>query len=201
MSQFFLNNKTVVIASHNAGKILEFESLLNNHNIHIITASDINAPDVEEVGKTFKENSILKAKSIPDEHISISDDSGLCVDALDGFPGIYSARFAKKNGGWYEAMNKLYKLILQKKVKNFNASFYCVITLKWYDKWIKTFSGRINGHITWPPRGSNGFGYDPFFIPAGFNQTFGEMIHKEKIKLDHRYVAFKKLSKLYLIDN
>ena len=81
----------------------------------------------------------MKAKSIPDKHICISDDSGLCVDALDGFPGIYSARFAKKNGGWYEAMNKLYKLILQKKVKNFNASFYCVITLKWYDKWIKSF--------------------------------------------------------------
>ena len=96
MSQFFLNNKTVVIASHNAGKILEFESLLNNFNIHLITASDINAPDVEEVGQTFKENSILKAKSIPDKHICISDDSGLCVDALDGFPGIYSARFAKK---------------------------------------------------------------------------------------------------------
>ena len=191
----------MVIASHNSGKILEFKSLLSKYNVKIITSSEIKVPDVDEVGKTFRENSILKAKSIPDTHICISDDSGLCIDSLGGFPGIYSARFAKKNGGWKEAMQKLYKNILEKKQNNFNASFYCVISLKWYDQWLKTFSGKISGEITWPPRGSNGFGYDPFFIPSGFKHTFGQMCHSKKIRLDHRYIAFKKLAKLYLTDN
>ena len=90
MNKYFLNNKTVVIASHNSGKILEFKSLLSTYKVNVITASDIKVPDVEEVGKSFKANSILKAKNIPDIHICISDDSGLCVDSLNGFPGIYS---------------------------------------------------------------------------------------------------------------
>ncbi len=201
MNKNLLNKKTVVIASYNSGKILEFKTLLSKYNVNVITASDINASDVEEVGKTFRENSILKAKNISDKYICISDDSGLCIDALDGYPGIYSARFAKKNGGWNKAMNKLYKKILGKKQKNFQASFYCVITLKWYGQWLKTFSGEISGRIVWPPRGNNGFGYDPFFVPSDFKETFGEMIHKKKIKLDHRYIAFKKLAKLHLIDN
>ena len=89
MNKDFLNNQTVVIASHNPGKIMEFKSLLSAYNVNVITASDINVPDVEEVGKSFKANSILKAKNIPDEHICISDDSGLCIDSLNGFPGIY----------------------------------------------------------------------------------------------------------------
>ena len=114
MTKKFLNNKTVVIASHNSGKILEFKSLFNNITCQNNNIFRNKIPDVDEVGKTFKENSILKAKSIPDKHICISDDSGLCIDALDGFPGIYSARFAKKNGGWKEAMKKLYKNILKK---------------------------------------------------------------------------------------
>ncbi len=201
MTKNLLNNKTVVIASHNSGKILEFKSLFSGYNINVITSSEINIEDVDEVGKTFKENSILKAKSIPDNHISISDDSGLCIDSLGGFPGIFSARFAENSGGWNKAMSELYKKILEKKQNNFQASFFCVITLKWYDQWIKTFSGKINGTVIWPPRGKNGFGYDPFFVPSGFNQTFGEMLHSEKIRLDHRYYAFKKLSKLHLIDN
>ena len=104
MTKNLLNNKTVVIASHNSGKILEFKSLFSGYNINVITSSEINIEDVDEVGKTFKENSILKAKSIPDNHISISDDSGLCIDSLDGFPGIFSARFAENSGGWNKAM-------------------------------------------------------------------------------------------------
>ena len=201
MNKYFLNNKTVVIASHNSGKILEFKSLLSTYKVNVITASDIKVPDVEEVGKSFKANSILKAKNIPDIHICISDDSGLCVDSLNGFPGIYSARFARENGGWDKAMKELHKRILKKNSNCFKASFYCVITLKWYNKWLKSFSGKIKGHITWPPRGENGFGYDPFFIPSGFKQTFAEMLHKEKILLDHRYIAFKNLAKLHLADN
>ena len=201
MTEYSLNNKTVVIASHNSGKILEFKSLLSEYDVSVITASDLNLPDVDETGETFKENSILKAQNIPSSHICISDDSGLCINALDGFPGIYSARFAKKSGGWKKAMQELYKKILEKKQNNFEASFYCVITLKWYDQWLKTFSGKITGEVVWPPRGQKGFGYDPFFVPSNFKQTFGEMVHKKKIRLDHRYIAFKKLAKLYLTDN
>lgn len=196
-----MNNKTVVIASYNSGKVEEFKSLLSKYNVTLLTASDIKASDIDEVGKTFEENSILKAKNIPDNHICISDDSGLCIDALDGFPGIYSARFAKRAGGWLKAMESLYKKILETKQDNFKAYFCCVITLKWHDQWLKTFSGKVVGRISWPPKGKNGFGYDPFFIPSGFKYTFGEMIHKKKIQIDHRKVAFDKLAKLYLTDN
>jgi len=120
---------------------------------------------------------------------------------LNGFPGIYSARFAKKSGGWNKAMQELYKRILEKRGNCFKASFYCVITLKWYDKWLKSFSGKITGHISWPPKGKNGFGYDPIFVPSGFKQTFAEMLHKEKILLDHRFIAFQKLAKAHLTGN
>ena len=96
MTAYSLNNKTVLIASHNSGKILEFKSLLSKYDVSVITASDLNLPDVDETGETFKENSILKAQNIQINHICISDDSGLCINALDGFPGIYSTRFAKK---------------------------------------------------------------------------------------------------------
>ena len=95
---------------------MEFKSLFSGYNVNVITSSEINIEDVDEVGKTFKENSILKAKSIPDNHISISDDSGLCIDSLDGFPGIFSARFAKNSGGWNKAMDELYKKIRLKKI-------------------------------------------------------------------------------------
>ena len=97
------------------------------------------------------------------------------------------------------AMQKLFKKVLEKKQNNFKASFHCVLTLKWYDIWLKTFSGKISGEIIWPPKGKNGFGYDPFFVPSNFTETFGEMIHTKKILLDHRYIAFKKLAKSHLI--
>ena len=201
MNKHILNNKTIVLASHNKGKIEEFRSLFSKSNVKLITSSSIGVEDVEETGSTFEENSILKAKSISDQYICISDDSGLSIEALNNKPGILSARYASKKGGWKIAMKALYEEVLDKKTDNFNAKFECVISLKWYDKWIKTFYGSVKGKIVWPPRGNNGFGYDPFFIPSGYKNTFGEMIHSDKIMLDHRYVAFKKLSKAHLIYN
>ena len=199
MNRYILNNQTVVLASHNKGKIEEFRSLFSKSNVQLTTSSDMGINDVEETGETFEENSIIKAKSISDKYISISDDSGLSIEALDFEPGIFSARYASKKGGWQNAMKALYGEVLKKNTDNYNARFECVISLKWFDKWIKTFYGSVKGKIVWPPRGNNGFGYDPFFIPSGYKNTFGEMIHSDKILLDHRYAAFKKLAKAHLI--
>ena len=201
MNKYFLNNQTIVLASHNTGKIKEFKSLFSRSNVKLITSSSIGIKDVKETGENFEENSIIKAKSISDKYICISDDSGLSIEALKNKPGIFSARYASEKGGWQNAMKALYKDVLDKKTDNLNAKFECVISLKWYDKWIKTFYGSVKGKIVWPPRGDYGFGYDPFFIPSGYKNTFGEMIHSNKIMLDHRYVAFKKLAKAHLIYN
>tara|TARA_B100000035_G_C21012446_1_gene560275 strand:+ start:278 stop:883 length:606 start_codon:yes stop_codon:yes gene_type:complete len=201
LNKFILNNKTVVLATHNKGKIEEFRSLFSGSKVKLKTSFDVGINDVKETGKTFEENSIIKAKSISDQYISISDDSGLSIEALNYKPGIFSARYASKKGGWQNAMKALYKEVLEKNTDNFNAKFECVISLKWYDQWIKTFYGSVKGKIVWPMKGNNGFGYDPFFIPSGHKNTFGEMIHSDKIMIDHRYVAFKKLAKAHLICN
>lgn len=199
MNKYILNNKTIVLASHNKGKVGEFKSLFAGSSVNLITSSDLGIKDVEETGKTFEENSIIKAESIPNQHIVLSDDSGLSIETLNNKPGIFSARYASKKGGWQNAMKALYEEVLNKNTNNFNATFECVISLRWYDKWIKTFYGSVKGKIVWPASGGNGFGYDPFFIPSGYKKTFGEMNHSDKIMIDHRYMAFKKLAKAHLV--
>ncbi len=199
MNKYILNKKTIVLASHNKGKIEEFRSLFAGSGVNLITSSDLGIKDVEETGKTFEENSIIKAESISDQHISLSDDSGLSIEALNYKPGIFSARYASKKGGWQNAMKALYEEVLDRNTDNFNAKFECVISLRWYDEWIKSFYGSVKGKIVWPPSGGNGFGYDPFFIPLGYKKTFGQMDHSDKIMIDHRYVAFKKLAKAHLV--
>ena len=191
---------TVVIASHNSGKISEFKTLLSRFNLKIKTSKDLNVKDVVESGKTFKENSILKVNSILNQKIVIGDDSGLCVHGLNNMPGIFSARFAKKSGGWYEAMEKIYNDLL-KKSDNLAAKFVCSLSIKFEENKIFSYHGEVNGKITWPPRGKNGFGYDPFFIPFSYKKTFAEMNHSEKILIDHRSVALKKLIKSHLNDS
>lgn len=191
---------TVVIASHNSGKIVEFKTLLSKYNFKIITSKDLNVKDVVENGKTFEENSILKVKSILNQKIVIGDDSGLCVHGLNNMPGIFSARYAKKSGGWYEAMEKIYKDLV-KKSDNFAAKFVCSLSIRFEEDKIFSYQGEVDGKITWPPRGKNGFGYDPFFIPFSYDKTFAEMNHSEKILIDHRSVALKKLIKSHLSDN
>ena len=155
--------------------------------------------DIDETGKTFEENAIIKVKTVPDGSIGLSDDSGLCIKSLNHAPGIYSARYAKKQGGWSKAMEKLY---YEAKKKNaFTATFHCVLALKLESSEISIFKGEVKGKIVWPPRGKNGFGYDPFFIPSNFKKTFGEMPHMEKILLDHRFKAFKKMARFHLTDS
>ena len=155
--------------------------------------------DIDETGKTFEENAIIKVKNVPNGSIGLSDDSGLCIKSLNHKPGIYSARYAQKNGGWSKAMEKLY---FEAKKKNcLAATFHCTLALKSEDSKIRIFTGEVSGKLTWPPVGKNGFGYDPFFIPSNSKMTFGQMPHLEKIFLDHRFEAFKKMSKFHLIDN
>ena len=201
-----LNNKfsigdTIVIASHNEGKINEFKTLLAAYNLRIITSRDLEIQDVEETGNTFQENSLIKVKSIPDNYLAISDDSGLCVNSLGGKPGIFSSRFQKQCGGWFEAMEKIYSDVKNKKIEDFSAKFICCLSIKFSKNLIYSYLGEIRGKIVWPPKGKNGFGYDPFFIPKGYTKTFAEMEHSSKILIDHRSIALKKLIKLHLSDS
>ena len=199
MKKIKLNNKTIILASHNNGKIKEFRTLFLNYNVKIQTISMLGINDIDETGKTFEENAIIKVKNVPDGSIGLSDDSGLCIKSLNNEPGVFSARFAQKNGGWSKAMEKLY---FEAKKKNcFDARFYCTLALKDENSEISIFTGEIGGKLTWPPKGKNGFGYDPFFIPSNSKMTFGQMPHLKKIFLDHRFEAFKKMSKFHLIDN
>ena len=188
---------TIVIASHNKGKIQEFQTLLSTFDVNIITPTDLGIGDIEETGSSFIENSKIKAQSIPTDFITIADDSGLCISSLNNNPGILSARYAKKYGGWYEAMENLYKEAIKKKPKNLSAKFVCSLTLRLNDIYY-SYSGEVFGQIVWPPKGNNGFGYDPFFLPNGFNKTFAEMEHHKKIMIDHRSIALKKLIKEHL---
>ena len=196
MKKFKLNNKTIVLASHNNGKIAEFKALFSNYNVKIQTISMFGIKEIDETGKTFEENALIKVKAVPDGCIGLSDDSGLCIKSLGYSPGIYSARYAKKQGGWLEAMEKLY---FEAKKKNcFAATFHCALALKSESSEISIFKGEVTGKIIWPPNGKNGFGYDPFFIPLNSKKTFGEMPHMKKILLDHRFKAFKKMAKFHL---
>lgn len=192
------NPKKLVIASHNKGKISEFKSLLSSYNVKIIPSSELNISEVDETGKTFEENAILKVKSVPNNLLTLADDSGLCVSALNGRPGIFSSRFATEKGGWYSAMHEIYNSLKKLKNFDFSAKFVCYLAVNIPSKGIFTYFGEVLGTISWPPRGENGFGYDPFFIPDGYKKTFGEMQHQKKILIDHRFKAFNKFSKEHL---
>ena len=200
LSKFYRGDK-IVIASHNEGKINEFKTLLADYNFQIVTSNDVGIKDVKETGKSFQENSLIKVKSIPDKYIAISDDSGLSVNSLGGKPGIYSSRFQKNCGGWFEAMERIYSDVIRKKSKDFSAKFTCCLSIKFSKDLIFSYLGEVKGKIVWPPKGKNGFGYDPFFIPDGYEKTFAEMPHSDKIFIDHRSIALKKLIRLHLSDN
>ena len=191
-------SKNLVIASNNLGKIHEFKSLLSPYNIKIKSSSDLAISDVDEVGKTFEENAIIKVKSVPKNLFTLADDSGLCVNALEGKPGIYSARFASENGGWYPAMQEIYSSLKKTQSTDFSAKFVCCLAVNVPNKKIFTYFGEVTGEISWPPRGKNGFGYDPFFIPKVYNKTFVQIEHQNKILIDHRFKAFKEFAKEHL---
>ena len=188
----------VVFASHNAGKLKEIKELLQPFGINVKSALDMKLPDVEETGSTFAENSLLKSQTIAELTglPCIADDSGLCVDALNGAPGVYSARYAP-NRDFDKGMEKLLAEMAQSPNKSRKAHFSCVISLAFPNGGYELFEGRVDGHIATEKQGNGGFGYDPLFIPDGFAKSFAQMSKDEKNQVSHRGRAVEKL-KAYL---
>lgn len=188
--------KELVIASHNKGKIEEFEKMLAPYGVKIYSANDLNLPDVEETGTTFAENAILKAEFLANicNKPCLADDSGLCVDALDGRPGVYSARYAP-NRDFDKAMTMLINEIKKTGSKDWSAHFQCVLALKEPSQEVMVFEGCVDGKIIEEKRGQNGFGFDPVFVPKGFDRTFAEMTGDEKKQISHRGRAVAKFLK------
>lgn len=184
----------IVFASHNEGKIKEIKKLLAPYGIKVKSALDMNLPDVEETGKTFEENSLLKSRTIAKlvNMPCLADDSGLCVDALNGAPGVYSARYAP-NRDFDKGMEKLLAEMEKSPNKSRNAHFSCVISLAWPDGQYKVFAGQVDGKIAFHKMGTGGFGYDPLFVPEGFTNSFAQMSQEEKNKISHRGRAVEKL--------
>ena len=186
----------LVIASHNKGKLVEIAALLGPYGIEPISAGDLDVPEPEETGTSFVANAELKARFSADLTglPALADDSGLCVEALGGDPGIFSARWAGPEKDFGMAM-ELVETNLAAKGPDAgrDAHFACALSLCWPDGHIVTVEGRVDGHLVWPPRGSHGFGYDPVFVPHGHEISFGEMDPDRKHQMSHRADAFRKL--------
>ena len=174
-----LNEKQIVLASHNKGKLKEIGHLLKPFGISVISASDLGLDEPEETENTYAGNARIKAHfaAKASGKPALSDDSGFSVEILDGAPGVYSADWAETSNGrnFSMAMSKVWDKI-QHAEKPCKAKFCCTLCLAWPDGHDELFEGSINGEIAWPPRGNNGFGYDPMFIAEGMHQTFGEML-------------------------
>ena len=202
-----LDTKTIIVASHNAGKIREIEDLIGPFGFSAKSAAELNFEEPDETGTTFEENATIKAlasakaSGLP----ALSDDSGLVIDALDGAPGVYTANWAETADGTRDfsmAMEKVEKALAEKgatEARDRTARFVSVLCLAWPDGHTELFRGEVEGHVVWPPRGDRGFGYDPMFQPEGYETTFGEMSAEEKhgwkpgdaAALSHRARAFK----------
>lgn len=184
----------LVLATHNSGKLKEIRELLGPHGISVKSAGDLGLPEPVEDGDSFIANAEIKsrASAIASGLPALSDDSGLAVNALGGAPGIYSARWAGDKKDFSVAMKRVWEELEAKKASDRSAYFVCVLSLCYPDGKTVNFEGRVNGTLVYPPRGSNGFGYDPMFIPDGYAQTFGEMEAKAKHAISHRAAAFAK---------
>ena len=182
----------LVVASHNPGKITEIAALLAPYRVEALGAAELGLAEPEETGATFEANAALKAHSaaLTTSLPALADDSGLVVPALDGAPGIYSARWAEPGRDFMVAMERVNRELGD---KDRSAAFVSVLVLAWPDGEEALFRGEVHGRLTWPPRGENGFGYDPIFIPDGYRITFGEMAVEQKYQIDHRSRAFAKL--------
>ena len=190
----------LLIGTNNKGKFKEIRDLLPKYiKTHSTLEFKLKSP--REDGQTFEENSIIKSKyfSKKTKLICLADDSGLEIDILDKSPGIYSARWGGKKGDFKKAINKVYKELSKKdknwKHKKIKARFICALSICYLDKKIASVLGKVEGYISVNPKGENGFGYDPIFIPKNKRKTFGEMSSLQKYKIDHRFVAFKKIKK------
>ena len=191
--------KDLVLATHNFGKIEEFKHLFGNVNFNITDIGKYSGKTPEETGESFWENSLIKAKEATKLTglVSLADDSGLCVDILDGAPGIYSADWAIKSDGSRDfnfATNKLLREIEKNDFEGPCAAYFiCSLILYWPDNHFEKFEGKIYGEIIWPGRGENGHGYDPVFLPNGYEETFGQMDRWKKNKISHRGLAVNNL--------
>jgi len=190
----------LLIGTNNKGKYKEIKDLLPKY-IKTYSTSEFKLKSPKEDGMTFIENSIIKSKyfSKKTRLICLADDSGLEIDILDKNPGIYSARWGGKNADFKKAINRVYKELSKKdknwKDKKIKARFICALSICYLDKKIVSVMGKVEGYISSKPKGKNGFGYDPIFIPTNKRKTFGEMSSIQKYKIDHRFAAFKKIKK------
>ena len=194
--------KRLLIGTNNKGKLKEIKDLLPK-NIKIYSTNNFKLKSPKENGKTFTENSLIKSKyfSKKTNLICLADDSGLEIDILKKKPGIYSARWGGKNSNFNKAIKKVYRELYKKdknwKKKKLSARFICVLTIFWPNNKFISKIGKIEGRISNLKKGKNGFGYDPIFIPLKNIKTFGEMKPSQKYKIDHRYIAFKKIRKFF----
>jgi XTP/dITP diphosphohydrolase len=190
MSRRQLQPGRLVLATHNPGKVVELAELLGPHGLEVVSAGELGLDEPEETGSTFIANAELKAlaaakaSGLP----ALADDSGLCVDALGGAPGIYSARWAGPGKDFTVAMARVRDALDLEGPRS--AHFICALSLAWPDGHVESVEGRVDGMLTWPPRGDNGFGYDPMFIMDGKSRTYGEISRAEKEADNHRARAF-----------
>lgn len=187
------DEKKLVIASHNPGKVREIADLLRPFGVDVVSANELDLPEPEETEDTFIRNALLKANAAAQASglPALSDDSGLAVSALDGAPGIYSARWAGPDKDFIIAMEKVEELM--RGAEDRSAKFVCALALAWPDGHTEVFEGTVSGDITWPPLGDKGFGYDPIFIAEGESITFAEMDPERKHAMSHRADAFSQL--------
>ena len=194
--------KTLLIGTNNKGKLREIRDLLPN-TVTTFSTLDFNLKSPKENGRTFEENSLIKSKYFSNKSnlICLADDSGLEIDILDKRPGIFSARWGGKNSNFKKAIKKVYSELDKKdrnwKKKKIKARFICALSISYLNKKKICVTGKVEGSISLLPKGKNGFGYDPIFIPKGSKKTFGEMKSSKKYKLDHRFKAFKKIKKFF----
>jgi XTP/dITP diphosphohydrolase len=199
----------LVAATHNPGKLRELRELLAPYHIAMVGAGELGLPEPEETGATFEANARLKAHAAAQAARlpALADDSGLCVEALDGAPGIYSARWAGPAKDFAAAMARIERELIARAARQpWRASFVSGLALAWPDDHVEYFEGRVEGHLVFPPRGANGFGYDPIFMPDGHSRGFGEMTAEEKHgipsdgsqALSHRARAFQDLARACL---
>ena len=200
----------LVIATHNPGKLREMRELLSPYGIDAVSAGELGLGEPEETGTSFRENARIKAMAAAEATSlpAFADDSGLAVDALDGAPGIHSARWAGPNKDFMAAMTRVERLLQERGAKTPDqrkAHFVSALCVAWPDGHLEEVEARVDGTLVWPPRGAEGFGYDPSFLPDGHGRTFGEMVSIEKhglpplgLGLSHRARAFVKLAEICL---
>ena len=198
-----LRGSKLVVATHNPGKVVEINTLIAPYGLEAIAAGALGLPEPDETGTMFASNARIKARAAADAAglPALADDSGLCIDALDGAPGIFSARWggtSKDFSAAMERVNRELELRGARLPSDRSAHFVSALCLSWPGGEDQIFEGRAFGEVVWPPRGNLGFGYDPIFVPDGYKQTFGELDAAEKDRISHRARAFDKFMRACL---